>query len=535
MKQNGNKNEFDRWGIVGLIVMGLCVFYFALVEYFPFQDVPQHLAYGKIMGTFGESANRFSEFYRLPRQYISYHTTHHFLAFFESIGWGVEVGFRILLFLYFIVGSLSYILFIRVMHQESWGKSCWRLLFIPLIIFNATAGMGFMPFVIGMPLLFAVLACSHLWENSERVFNRYFWFTWLILIGASLLHVVLPFFFGAILLVYHFDIIKSRKYWIGHVLWAGTVLLCAYLWGGFRSDVLMRGTKVSLGDSFAFSYGYGFINQLFKIDWTNPFVMFNYVSWNFVGTFRLWLLVPFTILLIGCLYCVRKLGEGASEEVKGWSSKQKRVCLFTFILGVILPWGIYAPSEITFINYRFTSFALFLILGFFPIKWTHFKEQRVIITVYCLIQFGFYGLFTYLYQTEARAADYVLKRIPPKKKLASIVLHDKSDYFAKILDLTHFMPMYYTIRYNGLNSQFWARYTKHLPVEYRRGKRVNGPPDWKPWQFKKEHLEGVDYVILQMGGDPKRTAYSQKLYQAFRKVYPELARKENWVVFQVAN
>lgn len=81
-----------------------------------------------------------------------------------------------------------------------------------------------------------------------------------------------------------------------------------------------------------------------------------------------------------------------------------------------------------------------------------------------------------------------------------------SAHFGKQFRLTHYLPMYFTVRQGGINTQFWARYTDHLPIGYRPG---NSPPirlTGSPHQFNAGHLAaGADLILHQRATEENAT------------------------------
>jgi hypothetical protein len=82
-----------------------------------------------------------------------------------------------------------------------------------------------------------------------------------------------------------------------------------------------------------------------------------------------------------------------------------------------------------------------------------------------------------------------------------LVFGGRSRYFGKQFHMTHFLPMYYTVNASGISTQFWARYTDHLPIDYRAGRRLTAPPDWIPEEFAPAHARSTRYFLLERVSD----------------------------------
>lgn len=120
--------------------------------------------------------------------------------------------------------------------------------------------------------------------------------------------------------------------------------------------------------------------------------------------------------------------------------------------------------------------------------------------------------------------------------MLSLDYHFTSAQFGQLFRVTHFLPMYYTVDEGGINAQFWARYTEHLPVGYRSGKEFHPPPDWQPGQFKAEQTAEFAYVLVQEAGDDdaadNRSA-SRAAGEALKTVADRMRCEGLWCLYRV--
>jgi hypothetical protein len=96
--------------------------------------------------------------------------------------------------------------------------------------------------------------------------------------------------------------------------------------------------------------------------------------------------------------------------------------------------------------------------------------------------------------------------------------------------------MYYTVLRGGLNTQFWAKYTEHLPVDYRPGKRPVRTPDWHPEQFETSQLADSDYLLLQTATEeePRALRLASDQVNAFvRSAHQPIQCAGLWCLFQL--
>ena len=131
----------------------------------------------------------------------------------------------------------------------------------------------------------------------------------------------------------------------------------------------------------------------------------------------------------------------------------------------------------------------------------------------------------------------LMKKADTEGVLLTIVFHNKSEYFGKGFRLTHFLPMYFTILDGGICSQFWAKYTEHLPIDYRQGKRIAQPDDWSPQNFDEtKHLKDSDWVLLQRAtpDDPRGAQNDAVRAEQKLATRAELVEcEDNWCLYKV--
>ncbi len=515
--------KWDQWSerprspyiLLGILAI-INILYILLVDIFPFQDMPHHLAYAKIMADYGKSGNLFAQTYDLMAQFSTYHTYHWVLSFLGQL-FTIEIGFKILLMIYFVTMALgvSYLM-------DSYAPNCkaspWNKLLIQLCIWNATAGMGFMPFVQSLPFFaFAIGAFLRLRTKSGHHVTNWMVF-WAALLLLSLTHVVTSFAVVFFLGLYTLFDRGERPFFLllSNALF---FFVTARMYGGLLGEGgLTEQQPIQWAAAFVHSYDFEFVTSLFNVTWSTFPVTMNYLFWNFVGTYRLTTLVPlsilYSLLVFGLHHLCRRVQTApAVSEVLSKNKKQelekseefkeakvqdayKMATKIFLCVAILLPWGIYIPSEMTFINYRFLTLALILIIGLWPFEWSKHPRQRLIVTILAFLSIGVYSYKTYMYQEETKVPLRMVASIPNNKVLGSVMFGNKSEYFGKILDLTHFLPMYYTIRSAGLNGQFWACYAPHLPVCYKPGKSISNTPDWQPWKFRPEDLNDIDYLLF---------------------------------------
>ncbi|MBI2522532.1 MAG: hypothetical protein HYV97_19080 [Bdellovibrio sp.] len=530
--------KWDAWAeqkrspyILLAILAAINILYILLVNVFPFQDMPQHLTYAKIIGDYGKSGNLFDRYYELKAHFTTYHTYHWVLSFLGT-WFGIEAGFKVLVLIYFITLSwgMSYLM---DSYAPDLKASPWNKLLIQLCLWNATIGMGFMPFVQSMPF-FTIAIGAFLRLRTQRGDMRMNWAVFaLALILLSLSHVVTAFAVVFFLALYTLFDRGERSF----ILLLGNFLffmITSRWYGGLGSGGLTEHHSIQWAEAFVHSYDFEFVTSLFNVTWSPLPVTMNYVFWNFIGPYQLPTLIPLFILYTLLVYGIYRLRTPVKAVATNLKKKNielsnshdrpeekyqyaYRMAVKIFLaVAILVPWGIYIPSEITFINFRLLTLALFLVISFWPWKWIQNSRQKLIVTAFALISIVLYCYKTYMYQREIEVPLKMVARIPSNRIVGSVMFGNRSEYFTRILRLTHFLPMFYTLRNGGINGQFWACYAPHLPVCYKPGKGISNTPDWHPWKFKPEDLNDVDYLLfstMYYANNPVETGIKQAILE----------------------
>jgi hypothetical protein len=126
----------------------------------PGQDLPQHLAYARIFSDYLNPDLPFREFYELPARFAPYHSIYLLLG---AMGRWISVlaAVRVLYSLYVLLTFLGVHLLVECSHRGEEPQSPpWTALGACAIVWGPTVIMGFLPFIVCIPLF--ILACAFL-------------------------------------------------------------------------------------------------------------------------------------------------------------------------------------------------------------------------------------------------------------------------------------------------------------------------------------------------------------------------------------
>lgn len=507
-----NKREYLKYFAYTCIALQILVVF--LLETFPFQDLPQHLTYAKILKDFS-SNTLFQEYYQHSKVFNSYHIPYYFMVALQFI-FSTIWSFKIIFLLNWLLLSFS----IWKLRESHFGTESFHISIIlgTVLIWHGSFFMGFLNYSLAIP--FAILGltlCQRYFEKKSLALKPFVILISAVLIISSLLHVFATGMIALLLAIYLLSLKKYKEMSLGLLFCLCLVLL----FGGFLFQK-GGGHFYIPAHPFRGSYGFEFINNLFNLKWSYPPTMINYIAWNLFGPLPVLITIP--AFFIGGFYFLRHFCF-----LRTHCPLLKTALLF-FIISMFLPWGLYRPTEITFINFRLLTVASILLFALFPKDYFHFNKQHLLFP--SLLVFKLFTIFIILisFQIETSNLFKMIKQIPKSKKLHTIIYENEVPYLAKMFRATHFMPMYYMVLQDGITTQFWAGYTKHLPIAYRENRSLPNGGDWQPYNTSTTHVKQYDYHLIR---EPKHAGHSKyKSIQSFlMNEFQEKARYKDWVLY----
>jgi hypothetical protein len=494
----------------------LVTFHVALVwvvDVLPGNDLPQHLAYARIIMDYDRADLRFQEFYVLPSAVEPYHLPYYLLAGLGRLIslWG---AIRVLMTLYVVGMALACYSLIGACYRSSDGKArppLWSVWLTTAVIWNPVVCLGFVAFTLCMPLF--VYGCALLLRltmlGDERRRDLI-----LLLSCCALLLSIHVFAAGCFLLVMALHVLLNfGRRACAVTAWATTAMIGTFAaWRLFGGVGLGRfapfRNMAAVDDIVRAARGYEFINELLKLEWRDTARNLSYLLWSVLGPFGYGgHLFVFCVLLLGAVVVLwlRRYGRAGAEDGGTLVATPCRRALARVVLAfgcstLLLPFAVNYPTEITQLNFRMMTLAAVSAVALVPVYWFSGRRARAALAVVSVVLSLHVGVRVVGYSRESRGLLDLLREVPSSAVLMSLPFHDRTDYFGKYFTLSHFLPMYHTVRGGGINTQFWGRFAPRLPVGYKRGKQPLATPDWKPNRFEPRHLADSDYVVLQVAG-----------------------------------
>jgi hypothetical protein len=510
-----------------------------LAEFLPGQDLPQHLAYARIIKDYYRADLPFKDFYILASHFQGYFTAHYAMAYGARLV-GLEASFR-LIFSFYILGLfLSFHLlartYQRVARRVEPTTPPWPVLGATMLVWSPVTCMGFVEFMLAVPAF--LLGVAFLAEcEQDRTIGRGRIGLACCVSAATFLHFVAG---GCLTAVIWLNAIltPSRRRFSTAGLAAMTAAFMILALRGVADTGLGRFPPVDWAEAMRRSHGLELIDDVFDIRWSGFFTKLNYVLWTVAGPFRAGGLIMTAglgvITIAVTLWHRREIGE-LSSDARGPNAIGRAMAGFA-VLSFCAPWGFFVPTEISFVNFRMLTLAFGLFVATIDARWFSWERSYFCVAGFALAITAHAAYRISGFSREAAPVVALMARAQPRGLMLSLVFHNKSQHFAKGFGVTHFLPMYYTVLLGGRNTQFWARYTDHLPVDHRPRQRPVGTEDWSPWDFKTSDLADSDYVLLQAATDedPFRDRIaSKRIRNALDRLTDLVSCSEMWCLFRV--
>jgi hypothetical protein len=500
-----------RWLTVALVMAMLVVVWSLAV--LPCQDLPQHLAYAKILRDYSDPQLRLAEVYQLAQRFHPYSSLYWVLA--VSGRWlGILGALRVVLTFYVLsLFAAFHFLVVSVHGQEAPGVPWTRLLAV-LLVWNPTLCMGFLQFALCIPLI--LIGCAFVIRATEPRGGRLDIagaIATLVVLGS--LHVVAAGFLVLWMLL-HSVMNPSRQRWIAWLGALAVLTVVGALWGAGEEIGAAKLSRLDFAGAMRESSGLEFIDKVFRITWYDPIVTLNYVLWTLFGPYRLKGQLLVASAIATCIVLCWRFAATPAPPTGERACRFRRTTTAFTVVSLLLPWGFYVPTELTFLNFRGITVAFGLLLAAIPPTSVRSKMARAAVAGLAAVIAGHFAFRAFVFANEVKPIFSLLQRAQPRGVLLSLSCHNKSSQFARQFRVTHFLPMYYTVLDGGINTQFWANYVEHLPIGYRHQAPAQ-PNDWAPETFRREHLSDSDYLIVE-AADPDDSLSLQNGFRAAQAI-----------------
>jgi len=503
----------------------------------PAQDLPQHLTYIRIFADYDSTSLPFKDFYVLPHGFQPYDSIYLILAWLARHT-SVLVALRIALTVYVTLMFVGFDALAGAIHGRSGRRELPTSVLASMLVWSSVLAMGFLQYFLSVP--FVLLSVAALLRGGEEKSPD-----WVVLAAVPAAGIVASIHLVAagalaVVAVFHAVLgVRRSGAWSRIVMAAvviGSIVTALVLWRFWGGEVLgAKPRGMPFSEAWRNSQGFEFVNHMFETTWYDPPVIFNYVAWGTLGPYRITGLAVALAAVVACTVVVLPVRK--TDDLRPEARAYARTAWCFALFACLLPWGIQVPSEVTYLNFRLISLAFALLLPLVPPRWFELPRARVALLGLATAFLANFTVHAIGFNREAAAPLRLLAEVPNQDVVLSLVFRSRSSYFAKGIRETHFLPMYFTVLDGGICSQFWAKYTEHLPIDYRPGKKPAQPDDWSPQNFDEtRHLRDANWVLLQRAtmDDPRGVQNDASRAEQKLSLRADLAKCDGgWCLFKV--
>jgi hypothetical protein len=478
---------------VGVLLVGNLALVW-LLPVLPGQDLPQHIAYVRIMADYQRPDLPFRENYLLPEGLQPYWMSYSLLALLARAT-SVHFAFRFAFTVYVLATFVAFALLSRAIHGRKPGEGIRATdTLAALLVWTPSLCMGLFQFAVAVPLV--ALGCAAAIRFARADSPRPAAIA-LGLCSAALMswHAAAA---ASLLLFLVLYLLCDRTVRAAKTLYLAVLVevSVAAFWSSFDANGLGHWRDINVRAAFKGAFGLEALNDIFKITWYDPPVKLTYALWTVLGPYRIWGCLFSAVTVVAMLLLLRRFA--ARGPVTPTPAAVRRTLIALAIISLLAPWGVGRPTELTFIELRLMTVAFTLSAAAFNPERARGRIPSITVMLLALLSFGHFAWKASVFSRRASAAVALLREARPPGKMLALVLDDDMPDFAGLFRMEHFLSMYYTIDFGGLSAQFWGRYTEHLPIDYRPAKRLPTPPDWRPYELSEGHLAGHQWALVRL-------------------------------------
>jgi hypothetical protein len=453
----------------------------------PGQDLPAHLAYARILRDHADPALPFGAAYRLGATAQPYFTTLYLLIFLGRM-MSLLTAARVVATAYVLALYAAVFFAARVAQpQEPRDRPPAAVFLAAPLVWNPAAAMGFLLFVVTVPLVVAGAGVLLLPARGREQMRA------AVLVGlcgvAGSLHV---YALVCLLLVATLFALweRERRSVTGLLAVVAGAAATLAIWRA-AGEVGVSEQPIAWREALRAAIGFEAITDAFRVAWGTPPLKLTYAFYTAFGPFGVAGQLVTIAGVVALLVVHRRSGARASAEQR----RRLKVAGTFALVAALLPWGIHIPTELTFIDLRTLTVAALLLVPLLPPEAFVAGRGRMALLAFALACTVNLQVQVAFFARESRPVLRLLAQVLPAERLAYLSFGGGAAGWGGQFRLTHNLPLYHVVKNGGLAPQLWGRYTAHLPVEPVREPVV--PPVWQPWEVQARELAEVDALLVQ--------------------------------------
>ena len=459
----------------------------AVLPIVPGHDVPEHLAYVRLLTIWRLDPSSFPAVYAPPDMSSGYVTAYALLVRLSSIV-TPETGLRIAVVAYVVLLAIA----VRALVRATWRVDAGTLgptTFLgPLVALNPVLVMGLVAYFFALPPLVGAFAAAVVHARSGG--RRSLVAVAVLAAATAALHSVA----AAALLLLCGVLFATRR--DRHTGFALVSALAGALVG---SRLAGSNTKLppGLGSLLArYVHEYGIVGGTlctFRITFTPWVEKIEVIYAAVVGPF------PFApkLVVAGIVVLAGVIDWRLRDNTPARALPGVRAAVVALaIVAVLAPAALQVPDDLSLIDFRLITTAI--TVGVVLVPPGVFEARRM-----WLFTAAVGALLLVWLRQLGGASDEVMetvrlvRRLAPDDVLLSLSMHDESAYLDEGNEVLHYAAVYHTARTGGVTSMFWGKFSPRLPVGYRPGLGPPAPGDWTPWDVTDEQMTHYTHLVVR--------------------------------------
>jgi hypothetical protein len=516
----------------------------ALIAFLPVlvgHDLPQHLAYARILADYADPHLSLGQTFTLPDGAQAYFTTYYLLALLARAT-TVMTACRVLYAAYAIALPWAVASLVSAASDDT-HEPQWSALLGPLLVWNPIVCMGFLPFMLALPTMVfgvatllrarrAMTASPSEWLSRGVGQGALLCILSVVLVSTHVVAAALFCAFAGILALTK----PGRRSTALFALVVSSSGAAYAVWSWVGPGHFAHATLRTFADAVTASGLWGGAATATGARWSGVPEKAGLLRATFLGA------LPARAKSIVGLALAVTAGVASSAGTAGRPCTETRAtlrrALFGFlVLTALLPTSLSFPDDICLVDFRaMVLLALWGVAAIEPRAFDNTGARRALMACAALVT----GLWTFHLtglSVEGEEVVRLVQRLGPRDVLLALPFHDRSDYLDEDNSVTHYLPVYHTALNGGVTSLFWGRFSHHLPVGYRPGKEPLHPPDWKPWDVTAEALEAAPSVLVEWpdgDDDEMAIAGAARLHERLQRGFRPVECRSRWCLYQKA-
>jgi hypothetical protein len=477
--------ERSFWIALAVLTVAYAVLPWTL-DVVPGHDVPQHLAYARILRDLDDPALALDATYYAVRPFDTYFAIHHVLAALGAVV-GIVPACKLVYSFFAAALPLSAVAMGRAVWRE---PTPWPALAATCLVWSPVACMGFLPFMLALP---AVLLAVAAYARAARCPDpKRLGLVALALALVTCLHVVAA---GMTLLFLALSAACARRRpaWLAALVGLVGAGATAALLPGHGSRVRW---DALLGDILTHGLVAGTIGH-FRMSWTGIGEKGRLLLGTIPGPFTTNVKLALGAVLVAVVLVIALAPRGVREAGSALSSGRAHVGACAAFLGLsfVVPTAVQVPDDVCLVDLRMLVVAALLGCAAVPPSFLASARARVAGLSLVVAFFVTWSVTLSGLSREAAPVLRLVRTLGPHDRVLALAMHGSSEHLDPSNALTHYLPVYSLVLRAAPVTSFWGDFAPHLPVGYRTP--PPRPPDWAPWSVEPSHVAAATHVLLE--------------------------------------